>query len=162
MLKISPRLFVRHPAASLCFCLAACAAVFLPFPASAEQSNHSAENSRGVYLYSLNVAIEKPPSQAPQVIEALKEPGTDGITLVQGWQDVEPLHGIYVWDLMPPGQSLFDQWVAAAMEAGKKINLAIRAGKDTPCWLFREQAQPCGAAYNGSYAGAKAWRFEVS
>jgi hypothetical protein len=162
MLTISSGLFARRSAAAFCLCLCAGALVLLPPKASAEQANHSAENSRGVYLYSLNVAVEKSPSKAPQVIQALEEPGTDGITLVQGWQDVEPSHGIYVWNLMPRGQSLFDQWLAAAVGTGKKINLAIRAGKDTPCWLFRKQAQSCGPAYTGSYAGAKAWRFEVS
>src|SRR5262249_26777515 len=103
----------------------------LPALSSGENANHSAENSRGVYLYSLNNAVDKSPSSAPQVIQALNEPGTDGITLVEGWSDLEPSHGIYAWQLASPGQSRFDQWLSAASSARKKINLAIRGGKDT-------------------------------
>jgi len=137
-------------------------ALALPVAALAQASNHSAENSRGVFLYSLNVAVDKSPANAPQVFQALSEPGTDGITIVEGWSDLEPLHGVYAWDIASPGPSRFDEWLAAVVPTGRKINLAIRAGKDTPCWLFRAQGQNCGPSYTGSYAGAKAWRFETA
>ncbi len=142
--------------------IAISAALLLARPASAQHANNSAENARGVYLYSLNVAVEKSPADAPQVVQALGEPGTDGITLVENWNAIEPSRGVYEWMLAPPGQSRFDQWVAAAVSAGRHINLAIRAGEDVPCWLFREESNPCGPAYIGSYAGARRWRFEAA
>lgn len=48
------------------------------------------------------------------------------------------------------------------MAAGRKVNLAIRAGEDTPCWLFETGGGACGAGYTGTYAGARRWRFEAS
>ncbi len=137
-------------------------ALALPVSALAQASNDSAKNSRGVFLDSLNVAVDKSPSNAPQVLQALNEPGTDGITIVEGWTDLEPSHGVYAWDVASPGPSRFDEWLASVVPTGRKINLAIRAGKDTPCWLFRAQTQNCGPSYAGSYAGAKAWRFETA
>jgi hypothetical protein len=142
--------------------LAAAMTMLLARSTSAQPANNSAKNARGVYLYSLNVAADKSPADAPQVIQALNEPGVDGITLVENWNTIEPSRGVYEWTLALPGQSRFDQWVAAAMSAGRHINLAIRAGEDVPCWLFREASSACGPAYAGSYAGARQWRFEAA
>ena len=100
-----------------------------------------AQDARGVYVYSLNIAIDKSPSDAPQLVQALGLPGVDGITLVEGWKDLEPQHGVFPWDPPTlPGQSRFDQWIGVAVSSGKKINLAIRAGVDTPPWLFQPVA----------------------
>jgi len=142
--------------------LAAAAAILLARPASAQLTNNSAKNARGVYLYSLNVAVDKSPADAPQVIQALSEPGVDGITLVENWNTLEPSRGVYEWTLALPGQSRFDKWVSAAMSVGRHINIAIRAGEDVPCWLFREESNACGPTYTDSYAGARRWRFEAA
>ena len=100
-----------------------------------------AQDARGIYVYSLNVAIDKDPGDAPQMVSALGQRGTDGITLVEGWKDIEPRRGVFQWDPpVPPGQSRFDRWVQTAISSGKKINLAIRAGVDTPTWLFQPVA----------------------
>ncbi len=56
--------------------------------------------------------------------------------------------------------NLLDQWLDAAILAGnKKIMLAVRAGEDTPCWLFELPSKggtpPCGPGFNSDgYAGA--------
>jgi hypothetical protein len=117
---------------------------------------------RGLYLYSFNVAVDKPPSKAADVMQALAQPGIDGLTLVENWSALEPARGVYSWDLAPPGQSQFDQWLQATITAGKKINLAIRAGQDTPCWLFETMSQSCGQAYSGGYSGARQWTFQAA
>jgi hypothetical protein len=100
--------------------------------------NHSAENVRGIYSYSLNIAVENPPTAqaAAQLVQGLNTPGVDGITLVENWSTIEPAKGVYEWDQASPNPDLFDQWLNAIVAAGKKINLAIRAGADEPSWLF--------------------------
>jgi hypothetical protein len=115
-------------------------------------------DERGIYVYTLNVAVDKSPDHAPQVLQALAVPGTDGITLVENWSALEPAQGVFEWDPpTPPGQSLFDQWISTAVASGKKVNLAIRVGEFTPCWLFQGG---CPAGYTGGYAGAARWSFE--
>jgi hypothetical protein len=114
---------------------------------------------RGVYLYSLNTVVDKQPVNAPQVVQALNTQGVDGFTLVENWSAIEPKRGLFEWDPGQPGPSHFDLWVQQAVSAGKKINLAIRAGEDTPCWLFDVASQACGPAYAGTYAGARALSF---
>ncbi len=119
-----------------------------------------AADSRGIYVYSLNVAVEKSPDHAPDVVQALDAAGTDGITLVENWSALEPARGVFAWDPpTPAGQSLFDQWMAVALASGKKVNLAIRAGEFTPCWLFPDG---CPAGYSGGYAGAARWSFQAA
>jgi hypothetical protein len=100
--------------------------------------NQSAENIRGIYSYSLNIAVDGPPSApgAAQLVQGLSAPGTDGITLVENWSSIEPARGVYEWDSASPNPDLFDQWLSTIVSAGKKINLAIRAGEDEPSWLF--------------------------
>jgi hypothetical protein len=128
----------------------------------AQTASETSPDSRGIYLYSLNTVVDKFPSNAPQVTQALTERGVDGFTLVENWSSVEPAPGVFEWDLAPEGQGHFDQWVQLAIAAGKKINLAIRAGQDSPCWLFDAMSQPCGPAYAGSYAGARQITFQAA
>jgi hypothetical protein len=127
---------------------------------SAQAGNPPAPDIRGIYLYSLNTVVDKLPANSPQVTHALSEPGVDGFTLVENWSSVEPERGVFEWDKLPDGQQgHFDQWVRTAVSAGRKINLAIRAGQDTPCWMFDLASQPCGSGYLGSYAGAREFTF---
>ncbi len=115
-------------------------------------------NDRGIFLYTLNVAVEKSPADSPQMQRALAVPGTDGVTLVESWSAIEPALGVFAWDPpTPAGQSLFDQWISTAVSSGKRVNLAIRAGEYTPCWLFDSG---CPAGYSGGYAGAVPLAFE--
>ena len=106
-------------------------------------ANHNAENARGIYVYSLNIAVDGPPTStgAAQLIQGLGVPGVDGITLVENWSAIEPLKGVFEWQLASPNPDLLDQWLSAVVVAGKKINLAIRAGADEPSWLFDPVAQ---------------------
>jgi len=115
---------------------------------------------RGIFVYTLNIAVDKSPDDATQMMQAISAPGVDGITLVLNWSTLEPAHGVFQWDPpTAPGQSLFDQWIRAAKSAGKKVNLAIRAGEFTPCWLFQSG---CPAGYSGTFAGATMLGFQSS
>jgi hypothetical protein len=106
-------------------------------------ANHSAENIRGIYDYSLNIAVENPPTAdaAAQLVQGLNTPGVDGITLVENWSDIEPAKGFYEWNPSNPNPNLLDLWLSTIVSAGKKINLAIRAGADEPSWLFDPVSQ---------------------
>ncbi len=103
---------------------------------------------RGIYVYSEHLAQD-----APQISQALAEPGVDGLTLLQGWASLEPDRGTFDW-------SGLDQWMNVVASSGKQAALAIRAGQDTPCWLF--QAPNCGARYSKPYAGATPLTFSIS
>lgn len=103
---------------------------------------------RGIYIYTEHLAQD-----APLVTQALTVRGVDGLTLLLGWASLEPSQGVYQW-------AQLDQWMAAAVQANKKVALAIRAGQDTPCWLF--QAPLCGAGYAKPYANATPLTFSVS
>jgi hypothetical protein len=90
---------------------------------------------RGIYVYSSDVSqISK--GYANNVTASLGVPGVDGIVLVIGWSAIEPSMGQYQW-------STLDQWTHRAVASGKKIDLTITAGSDTPSWLF--QPVPSGA-----------------
>ncbi len=102
---------------------------------------------RGIYVYSEHLAQD-----AQMLTQALTVNGVDGLTLLLGWAEIEPKQGSYTW-------SLLDQWMTSASSSGKKVALAVRAGQDTPCWLF--QAPACGGSSN-SYAGATALAFSAS
>jgi hypothetical protein len=121
---------------------------------------------RGLYVYTLGDAITKAPGTNPgdavEITQALGVAGVDGLALVEDWSAIEPAHGVFQWDGVPAGSSLFDQWIAQAAGHGQKINLIIRAGRATPCWLFNASDGLCAASYGGSYAGARAWAFQAS
>jgi hypothetical protein len=178
---------------------------------------------RGLYVYTWEVAVENSPTAASalskggtlEVMNALKVPGIDGISLLVTWNELEPEPGIHQWDsangqgwsstriyvtgdqvLYPtppaagsklyisqidgnlnnsPGApcagvyapncawhetgaaspNLLDEWIIAAAQAGKKIILAVRAGQNTPCWLFGSSTALCGSGYS-AYANPPA------
>lgn len=118
--------------------------------------DRSAQNIRGIYLYS-----EHPenPADSAELLQALAVPGVDGLALLVGWNNVEPSHGLFAWDAVNLNPDTLDQLLAAAIAHGKKVDLAIRAGQDTPCWLFQGG---CGKSYTGTYAGATRLDFTVS
>jgi hypothetical protein len=148
-LRIDPRLaLVRR---GVCLVLLAIA--------TASGAGQNIANARGVYVYS-----EHPEKTADffDVEQALSVPGVDGLTLLVGWSTVEPgLHsdgtGIYAWNSQP--QNLLDQLLQEAIQNGKKVDLAIRAGQDTPCWLFSMTTNPCTTE---AYAGATELDFLVA
>lgn len=119
-------------------CLALVVAHPLPSSGSAD-ANRGSARIRGVYLYS-----EHPenPDDMTALQQALPTPGIDGLAMLIGWQNVEPHRGTFSW-------TLFDTLVGAAVANGRKIDLAIRAGQDTPQWLF-------------AVAGATQLHFKVS
>jgi len=97
-----------------------------------------AADLRGIYVYSSDVSqISK--GYANNVTTSLSVPGVDGIVLVIAWSSIEPSLGQYQWTTL-------DLWTHRAVALGKKIDLTITAGSDTPSWLF--QAPPAGAGAN--------------
>ncbi|HXA17617.1 MAG TPA: beta-galactosidase [Thermoanaerobaculia bacterium] len=104
--------------------------IFLAFAARSQ-----AADVRGIYVYSSDVSqISK--GTANNVTASLSVPGVDGIVLVISWSSIEPSMGQYQWTTL-------DLWTHRAVTLGKKIDLTITAGSDTPSWLF--QAAPSGA-----------------
>ena len=90
---------------------------------------------RGIYIYTNGLR-----SQSATDLTALSAsfsiPGVDGVAVVVGWGDVEPDVGTYDWTLL-------DQWIGQVVALGKKIDLVVPAGSNTPKWLF--QPPPAGA-----------------
>jgi len=84
---------------------------------------------RGLYVYSSDVS-QISSNYAQTLTTSLAVPGIDGLLLVLGWSAVEPGNGQYNWTNL-------DSWMNRAIALGKKIDLAIPAGKDTPAWLFQ-------------------------
>jgi glycosyl hydrolase family 42 (putative beta-galactosidase) len=123
----------------------ALALLILPVSAETENTPQSAESIHGIYVYSSDVS-QISTNYADLLIDSLNTPGTDGIVLVIGWSAIEPAKGQYQW-------ATLDEWMSRAIASGKKIDLTIKAGVDTPSWLF--QPLPNGA-------GAIPWTFSVS
>jgi len=103
---------------------------------------------RGIYVYSEHMAKFE-----DELAQAIQLPGVDGITLLIGWDSIETGKDVFDWTEL-------DRWMGAAVAAGKNLILAIRAGQDTPCWLF--QSPQCGEGYTSDYAGAMPLTFLVS
>ena len=103
---------------------------------------------RGIYVYSEHLA-----KYEQDLAQALTVPGVDGLTLLLGWDTLEPDKDNYDWTIL-------DQWMNTAASSKKSVILAIRAGQDTPCWLF--QSPQCGKGYTKTYAGATPMAFLVS
>jgi Beta-galactosidase len=92
---------------------------------------------RGIYIYSSNVATISS-GYAKTVRSSLQVSGVDGLVLVIGWNSIEPAMGQYQW-------AMLDQWMNLAISSGKKINLTLVAGVDTPPWLFMPAPNGAGA-----------------
>jgi glycosyl hydrolase family 42 (putative beta-galactosidase) len=123
---------------------AACRNTLLAVCAAFASSIHAAD-LRGIYVYSSDVSkISK--NYASGVTSSLGVDGLDGIALVIGWSAIEPSIGQYSWQTL-------DGWIQQATTRGKKIDLIVTAGDETPSWLF--QAPPAGA-------GAKPLAFTIS
>jgi Beta-galactosidase len=101
---------------------------------------------RGIYIYSSDVS-SLTTNDAQTLTAALGVLGVDGLVLVISWRALEPTSHIYHWTNL-------DLWMNQAVALGKKVNLAVIAGNDTPQWLF-------DAATNGG-AGATQLNFTIS
>ncbi len=93
---------------------------------------------RGIYVYSSDVATISN-GYSNMVKASLNVAGADGLVLVIGWKVVEPAMGQYQWVTL-------DQWMSQAIASGKKVDLAVTAGVDTPSWLFQPPPAGAGAA----------------
>lgn len=112
-----------------------------PASVAASASQTAPSDIRGIYVYSSNIGqISTAYSQS--VTKSLSVPGVDGLVLVAGWDALEPAMNQFQWGSL-------DQWLSQAASSGKKVELAVIAGSDTPAWLFQA-------------AGAKALNFTVS
>ena len=69
----------------------------------------------------------------------------DGVAIRAIWSAIEPSNGGYSWDAL-------DSVVSQAVAAGKKVSIAIGAGRNTPGWVFTAGAQ----AVNMNFAGTGA------
>jgi hypothetical protein len=117
-------------------------------PAPTAQAQNAPSVAHGVYVYSEHLQED-----SDALAQSLNVPGVDGLTLLVGWASIEPDQGNFDW-------STLDRWIGAAAASNKQVALAIRAGQDTPCWLF--QAPSCGAGSRKTYAGATSLTFSVS
>ncbi len=102
----------------------------------------------GVYVYSEHLSHFE-----DKLAQALTVPGVDGLTYLLDWDSLEPDQGVYDWTEL-------DKWMSATVSSGGNVILAIRAGQNTPCWLFKKPQ--CGDGYTKSYAGATPLTFLVS
>lgn len=84
---------------------------------------------RGIFVYSSDVTGIST-DYAQMVSNSLDVSGVDGLVLVIGWNSLEPTNGQFAWTTLDP-------WITEAASQGKKIDLAIPAGVDTPGWLFQ-------------------------
>ena len=117
--------------------------MLLAFPVARAQS--SPADLRGIYIYTNDVSqISKTTANA--LTASFNIPGVDGVAVVIGWNAIEPSMGQYQW-------ALLDQWIGLSISLGKKVELVITAGSNTPSWIF--QSAPGGA-------GARALNFTIS
>ncbi len=105
---------------------------------------NSPADVRGMYVIVLDYIFSSP--QGVQAQSALKVPGVDGMTLVAGWNSIEPSRGEFDWRTL-------DKWIGFSDSLGKKITLVIKAGSEIPSWVF--QPPPAGG-------GAVPLNFRVS
>jgi len=100
----------------------------------------------GIYVYS-----EKMAKFEDDLAQSLKVPGVDGLTLLIGWNAIEPEKDTYDW-------TEIDKWMNAVVLSGKNVILAIRAGQDTPEWLF--QGGRSSREKTKAYGGATPLQFQ--
>jgi hypothetical protein len=98
------------------------------------QAKTSAANLRGIHVGGNDVVQ----TQKKSLAAALSVPGVDGLLLVIGWNEIEPAMGQYQWDTL-------DLWIGRADSSGKDVTLSVRAGINTPSWLFQPAQRGAGA-----------------
>jgi hypothetical protein len=69
---------------------------------------------------------------------AVEKSGVDGVLIDLTWSDVAPSYRNYDW-------SLLDYMARAAIERGKKSEIAIITGSSTPAWVVADPPNGCGA-----------------
>lgn len=129
--------------------------VAVPGAARPAWSQVTLQDQRGIYVYTEHLPNDLDLlTGTANYPSALDQPGVDGLTILVGWGEIEPRYRSFIWDKL---SSLLD---LAVQHNIKKVDLAIRAGQDTPCWLFKTGA--CPGAFNGQYAGATELTFQVA
>lgn len=105
--------------------VAACGAA--PSGSAAAQSAGRASDPLGYQgVYVASPALKRDRGLKPEVYAA---PQIDGVYLRLMWESIEPRPGQYDWRTL-------DRETSRAVEAGKKISLAVRAGESAPAWLY--------------------------
>ena len=110
-----------------------------------KRAENGVTDIRGVYVW-VQVKYPFPSTNGQACQAALNVPGMDGMLLMGAWDTYEPAMGEYDF-------SDLDRWMSYATSLKKKIALTIRAGSQTPAWLF--QPPPAGA-------GATELDFEIA
>jgi hypothetical protein len=92
---------------------------------------------RGIYVYSNDIS-QISTAYAKGLTASLNVPGADAVVLVIGWRAIEPAMDQYQW-------ATLDRWMGVAIAFGKKIDLTVTAGIDTPSWVFQPAPNGAGA-----------------
>jgi len=107
-------------------------------PSSAQSgSKNSPTDLRGVYVWTL-LSVNVGSEEGQKAVSTLRLSGMDGMLLLGSWAKMEPAKGHYDW-------SELDPWMEKATSLHKKVALSIRAGNDTPDWLFQTAPRGAGA-----------------
>ena len=86
---------------------------------------------RGIYIDSNALPISS--NNAAALVASFSVPGVDGLVLVMSWNNLETNFNRYNWTNL-------DYWMSNAMAANLKVDLSLRAGDETPMWLFHSPA----------------------
>ena len=128
-----PRAFFKMPTSVLA--LFATAASLLPTPGQA-----LSKIPEGVFSIANDGLL-------PQD-EVLANPDVTGVTLRQGWKDLEPTEGVYNW-------SYLDEAVAAVGASGKKVLLRISTMAGRPTWVTTAVQRAHGKFFTFTNSGIR-------
>jgi len=91
---------------------------------------------RGIYVVSAGLPLST--SNSAALAASFNVPGVDGCVLGLSWSNIEPTLGSNNWHDL-------DAWMSNAVVVNLKVNVAVRAGNDTPSWLFLPPPTGAGA-----------------
>jgi len=129
---------------SFLFTLAVGALLFIPCLGRTQGEDATAAkpfvSTRGIFVLSNEV---KP---IPSAVWA--NPDVTGVVVRGRWSDMQPTEDRFVWQH-------FDNEVAKAKKAGKKVILSVSQGKHTPNWVYQAGAQAFSFTESNKYHAAE-------